>query len=1625
MNHLLPIGQILIRARNAKASAERHHCAFYAGEAAIKLAAIARICLWRAHPGPDDHPVWALLAGLERASLGHYVRLLRECDADLRERGIDHPLVAGQEPQRLNSDAVAALVGATVQRGTVSADVGRQARKGNSIALFGLWVAYRNEVLGHGAWRTEAFYEAMGPLLLDALDAALADPWLFGGLRLDQVDGVLKMADIPLGPLLVARGEDLQSAQFAFLNRMKRRRNKVKSAFWLDYISGEAVSEPADVDGVGAWFATLPAISESVDEEDADQVGDFKRIAELGRGAMGVVHHARQLSLDRPVALKELTAGLVDDEVARARFAREVSVLARSDHPNVVKVLTSGEKDGVPWYAMEFVDGADLSTLQGHFSAKRWAALFADAADGLHHLHEKGIVHRDVKPSNLMLTRDGNRIVVMDLGLASVSDATTALTRTEISVLGTLRYMPPEQITRLTQIDGRADVYALGATLYELIGEAPLHNGETEAQLIHQILKVDANYRTAPGDLGVILQKATEKDPIHRYASAAALAADLRAYSAGEPISARPPSAARRLRNAVRRHPAIAGGLLTLTAVLSLATGLYWDANRTTVAHYISLDYRAGAFQGEIPISASLAAGAQHAFRVESVGNQARRISWRPGSSFTGGEWTSLPAGAAPAEILLRWDDAGRISEQEFRNAFGNVTARLAMEWTGENTVRIRYLTPFGIPAENPANGVEVIEQTLDDNGRVVLERYWHRSGRRQVATSKGHWGAQTTYDDQGRFARKTLLDREGRPVNGPRGFSATTYAYLDPDNPYQPTEYRYFDVDGKPAPGPQGAHLYRSRLDASGNQVEAFHFGVNDEPVLALPPANLERHRETRTAAKTFRELFVGCHILERQWDDRGRAVVRRCLDETGKLIVATSGYAENRNTWDGDCLTDQSYFDADGKAAVAPSGYARRIQTCQAGYRVKTQTFFDAEGHPTTSAEGVPGERRTLDDGGMIVSRTYIDHDGNPVDGPSGFAIQGYDVGPGGLRQGTFYKNAAGEPVSGPSGWASARTEHDDVGRHIRTTFLDADGNPTYTADGTPVVTNTYDADGNTVEMAQWDANSRPTAGSGGFHKVVATFDENGNRTASSYFGPDMRPVFRPDGYHRREQRFDEHGRLMGILNFGIDGEPVANATGVHRREWKRNERGEKTEERSFGLDGPTTDAVGVHAYRFTYDDQGREIKREALDMGDRPMLRKGTRWHAKLTRFDAGRQVSGFAVLGVDSEPTTDPLGVYEGEFERGTDGQIVRETYRGPDGKPSAPLGYATLEIERDSRGQPTALEIKGPDGAAADFYGVARVELEWNAAGDLASRTKRDPKGRLVDGPSIRQHPYSGVGDELPRPLRGVTAAKTRHHYDEEGRAAGYSLYRADDAPTAGPDGVHRVLEERSGTRALLARATFGIDGLPLADRHGVYRTEYAFDARGKSVEITKLGPDGELLRRTGVAAIEIRVRDERGRVVESRNLDADRQPLTLDGGYAIARHAYEQGEKPTTTRYFDARGEPVLHRLGYHRVDQGYGWQRKPISEAYFGLNEEPVLSVMGHHRVTYQLDLSPHSLEDLSFGVDGEPVENARGYHRVVRTVHRSGVLRSEDFYGVDGQPAKMTEGEAHVEYPDDPRQR
>jgi eukaryotic-like serine/threonine-protein kinase len=340
-------------------------------------------------------------------------------------------------------------------------------------------------------------------------------------------------------------------------------------------------------------------------------LGEFQLIREIGRGGMGVVYEAKQVSLGRRVALKVLPTVAGADTKQLARFQIEAQVAAALHHPHIVPIFAVGCDQGVHYYAMQLVEGRCLAAVMaerrsaeaaanegsglaseplGKIPPLEAAGLAIQAARALEHAHALGVLHRDIKPANLLVDPDGH-LWVTDFGLAcfqGIRDLTASG-----DLLGTLRYMSPEQASGGRILDARTDVYSLGATLYEMLTGRPAFPGNDRQELIRQIngnepiapRKLDPSI---PRDLETIVCKAMAKEPERRYATALALSLDLGRFCADCPILARRPTLAGRLARWSRRHrratAAAAAILFAATLLCTAGMAMLWREHRQTLA---------------------------------------------------------------------------------------------------------------------------------------------------------------------------------------------------------------------------------------------------------------------------------------------------------------------------------------------------------------------------------------------------------------------------------------------------------------------------------------------------------------------------------------------------------------------------------------------------------------------------------------------------------------------------------------------------------------------------------------------------------------------------------------------------------------------------------------------------------------------------------------------------------------------------------------------------------------------------------------------------------------------------------------------------------------------------------
>jgi len=320
-----------------------------------------------------------------------------------------------------------------------------------------------------------------------------------------------------------------------------------------------------------------------------EELGEYRLEEVLGGGGMGVVYRAVHKSLGRSAAVKVLRPELSSSRTQVERFQREALATAQLQHRGIVSIQAVGEEDGIHYLAMDYIEGRSLDAVLDELRAAdppaplepaRWVQIAAEIADALHYAHQRGVVHRDIKPHNILLDQEGYPHL-LDFGLAKIAEL-SSLSRSGV-IAGTPHYMSPEQaLAKRVEVDHRTDIFSLGVVLYEMLTLQRPFEGENQQQVLYRLSFADpeplrAHNPRVSHELQTICGKALEKSPDARYATARDFAGDLRRYLADEAILARPPSVLRRARRLLERHPRVP--LVTALAVGALLlAGIGWSS---------------------------------------------------------------------------------------------------------------------------------------------------------------------------------------------------------------------------------------------------------------------------------------------------------------------------------------------------------------------------------------------------------------------------------------------------------------------------------------------------------------------------------------------------------------------------------------------------------------------------------------------------------------------------------------------------------------------------------------------------------------------------------------------------------------------------------------------------------------------------------------------------------------------------------------------------------------------------------------------------------------------------------------------------------------------------------------
>lgn len=867
------------------------------------------------------------------------------------------------------------------------------------------------------------------------------------------------------------------------------------------------------------------------EEPPFKEFGGYIIESELGRGGMGVVYLARQIDLNRLVALKMLHCHYGPQELKR--FLEEAETAAGLHHNNIAQIYEVGEHDGVPFFSMEYLEAGSLADqLRKKLPSPHEAAnLMISVARALHSAHQSSVVHRDMKPANILMDPDGVPKVA-DFGIAKRLDEDLQLTRTG-AVIGTPIYMAPEQAKGNSRDVGpAADVYSLGSILYEMLaGRPPFLPEDSDSALTLRVLTEDPvapsrHRQNIPRDLEIICLKCLEKEPRNRYVSAAAFAEDLRRFVDDESILAKPPGTIENTTKWVRRNPwkfvGIATSVLAAFAVVALLAN--WELYKRPHFEYAkNVMWVNGSLEPVTSINTGSLARTAAYVRLTRRGRfgpvvKAEVLNPRGNPVVLRRTFIEemIPlyieglAGAQPYSEKLPETtvvefsvEDGEAREAVGRDRNGQVNWRIIYDRkiSADSTVRARFVNLRGF--DSIRDGASHMEFERDAKGRDVKIRFLNAAGK-PAPNGEKVYGYNLARDDSGRIVQLLNVGADGQPA--PNRIDLTGFNLKWEKG----VRFEACDAKGQPVVW-KGITAMVTEFDSFGNPIRTSNLDSNGQPVrdatFEWSVQTMKSNEHGELTQRTFYKADADGSLKQISNTDIS-------YDEFGhpaeiKFTGTNSWHSAYRYDVSGN-VTEEKFLDAKGSPAAGTMGYAIKRSTYTSspqGLRVEN-TYFDAAGNKTYITGGYHRLIDEFDPTGILHRQTQDDHD------PSRFK----------------YYRFVSEPEFDPQGrirYSKARFE-DAQG------LLAANAGLAYTA-----IESVYDGNGRLT--TEWKTGCDVATFGGPVLRVDNEWNSNGRirRTVRQACDSNRQPLLKISNGTpaRHEEEFDWMGEHERIYETGFD--------------------------------------------------------------------------------------------------------------------------------------------------------------------------------------------------------------------------------------------------------------------------------------------------------------------------------------------------------------------------------------------------------------------------------------------------------------------------------------------------------
>ena len=1089
------------------------------------------------------------------------------------------------------------------------------------------------------------------------------------------------------------------------------------------------------------------------------EILNYVIIRQIGFGGMGRVFLARNKNIEQYVAIKMLHPRLAGNPILRQKFKQEAVLLSSLNHPNIVRFLNYVENEYGVFLIMEFVDGMTLedfiSKKNGLIVEQRAFSMIDEILDAFSYAHGRNIVHLDIKPSNIFITRDGH-IKIMDFGIAKIiSESDPEANR---QTMGTPEFMSPEQVLN-RPLDTRSDIYSLGVLIHQMLtGRAPYDHTtlsvlEIKQHVINDSLpKMKEYYPYVSDGMQKVVDKATDKVPDKRFRSCV----DMR----------------KAIKDVLRPEKVNRKLLYTWVAVgaVALVCGLFaWDYFRTKVEYYADYTEHFGVPHGIGSLSSREMHHRAATYRMESSRRKPRRLTLVNSAGVPVKHIDNENSATRFTDVEFFYTDNGKIDYKKIYDEFGRLLFKLDYD---ENlkTATFKYDDEYGTPMrmlaettntylDNAGGGEErshISRHLLKYNESTGLLEELRYAGlnNEPLGDSDNIYGMAYEYDGEGRVRVLRFLGPDGKPHNNHIGLGMKNFGY-DEDGNW--IEVRYYAVDGSPSHDGNNVAVVEIEYDKWGNRLSEYYTSANGSPVVRTD---------------------VNCFGFRNEYDDKGNRIKQTYLGPDKLPISNNNGIATIVNEYDADGRPIRvSYLDTEGKlCSNLDNGDmfdAILIEYTDRGL-ISSYTPLDENGDPTVLPSGrVSSVKWEYDTAGYPVKIAYYDEKGNPAKylGSYNYLVRDYDDLHREIR--TRYYDEKGNPVENENHQLGYELDYDVSGNLSKITQIGKDGKPADIVGYAAVVCRKYDERGNHVASEFYDSKNDKATDYGGVHRIEKVYDPvtnllveekyigtknqvgsrhyaydaNGNKTKEYMLNSTGRLNGHVDNYQYDKYNriirswasktdgskinypdgnfaiiacnYDERGNLTEKMFFDTAGNPALDNMATHKRVTEYDNLNRAVHELNYGKDGKP--AQGRNAYsecRAEYDSRGNMTVITTYDGYGKPAI--GADGFHKLTKdYDRFNRVTSMAYFGLNGEPVDSKSNGYS-RVENAYDenGNHVSEKYYKANGK----FDYE-FRVKYNDKGQPVEYTFLDSNGKLHTGRDVARLTISYEDDGLTPVRRK--------------------------------------------------------------------------------------------------------------------------------------------------------------------------------------------------------------------------------------------------------------------------------------------------------------